>query len=194
MAYTIRRAYKAIAATSSTTAFAFLSNGFSSLMPVSAFGYFAAVVVPVNYILIVFYWPAFIVLYEIKFRFWERAVIKCCLRSCKCFYCRKCSHMYRKQLRLEKYRREGGKQKWKTKYKVDVANEPVNIMEGVYQSELAKYETAKRESIGKDVSSIVDGSQSKTLQFVSEGVNMSRGQPIDVGRSMDLNSKEVEQM
>ena len=51
MAYTFRRSSKAILATSSTTAFAFLSNGFSSLMPISAFGYFAFIIVPVNYIL-----------------------------------------------------------------------------------------------------------------------------------------------
>jgi predicted RND superfamily exporter protein len=66
MAYTFRRAAKAILATSSTTAFAFLSNGFSSLMPVSAFGYFAFVIVPVNYVLIVFYFPSFLIVYETK--------------------------------------------------------------------------------------------------------------------------------
>jgi predicted RND superfamily exporter protein len=64
MAYTFRRAYKAILATSSTTAAAFLSNGFSTLMPVSAFGYFAFVIVPVNYVLIVFYFPAYLIHYE----------------------------------------------------------------------------------------------------------------------------------
>ena len=53
MAYTFRRAYKALLATNSTTALAFLSNGFSSLMPVSAFGYFAFVIIPVNYVLII---------------------------------------------------------------------------------------------------------------------------------------------
>jgi predicted RND superfamily exporter protein len=51
MAYTFRRAAHSISATSSTTAFAFLSNGFSSLMPLSAFGYFCFVVVPVNFAL-----------------------------------------------------------------------------------------------------------------------------------------------
>ena len=64
MAYTFRRAYKAILATSSTTAFAFLSNGFSQLMPISAFGYFAFVIVPVNYVLIVFYFPCYLIIYE----------------------------------------------------------------------------------------------------------------------------------
>ena len=64
MAYTFRRAYKAILATSSTTAFAFLSNGYSQLMPISAFGYFAFVIVPVNYVLIVFYFPCYLIIYE----------------------------------------------------------------------------------------------------------------------------------
>ena len=72
MAYTFRRAYKAILATSSTTAFAFLSNGFSSLMPVSAFGYFAFVIVPVNYVLIVFYFPCYLIIYEQYVREKER--------------------------------------------------------------------------------------------------------------------------
>ncbi len=64
MAYTFRRAYKACLATSSTNAFAFLANGFSTLMPISAFGYFAFLIVPVNYILIVFYFPAYIIVYD----------------------------------------------------------------------------------------------------------------------------------
>ena len=105
MAYTIRRAYKAILATSSTTAFAFLSNGFSSLMPVSAFGYFAAVVVPVNYILIVFYFPAFIILYETKVQRYESAVIECLCKSIKCIYCRQGYKKCKRMLRDKKRRR-----------------------------------------------------------------------------------------
>ena len=64
MAYTYRRAYKSLLSTSSTTAVAFLSNGFSSLMPVSAFGYFAFVIIPINYILIVFYYPAYLIVFD----------------------------------------------------------------------------------------------------------------------------------
>jgi predicted RND superfamily exporter protein len=64
MAYTFRRAYKALLATSSTTGFAFLSNGFSSLMPVSAFGIFAFILIPMNFFLIIFYYPAFLIVYE----------------------------------------------------------------------------------------------------------------------------------
>ena len=78
MAYTFRRASKACLATSSTTAFAFLSNGFSTMMPVSAFGYFASLIVPVNYILIVFYWPAFLIVYEEHVRAREAKVAACC--------------------------------------------------------------------------------------------------------------------
>jgi len=87
MAYTFRRAYKAILATSSTTAFAFLSNGFSSLMPISAFGYFAFFIVPVNYILIVFYFPAYIIVHEKYFKSFEQ---RCCRRLTDCFTCRHC--------------------------------------------------------------------------------------------------------
>ena len=87
MAYTYRRAYKAILATSSTTAFAFLSNGFSSLMPISAFGYFAFIIVPVNYVLIVFYFPAYIIIYETYIRSKEKKVSQCLSR---CFTCRCC--------------------------------------------------------------------------------------------------------
>ena len=64
MAYMFRRASKSLLATSSTTAFAFMSNGFSSLMPVSAFGWFAFVLIPVNYVLIVTYYPAFLIIYD----------------------------------------------------------------------------------------------------------------------------------
>ena len=82
MAYTFRRASKACLATSSTTAFAFLSNGWSTMMPVSAFGYFASLVVPVNYLLMVFYWPAFLIVYEEHVRAWEAKVAaRCCCRK-----------------------------------------------------------------------------------------------------------------
>ena len=85
MAYTFRRAAKSLLATSSTTAAAFLSNGFSTLMPVSAFGYFAFVVIPVNYVLIVMYYPAYLVIYETKVRSIENKIFGCIgnIFSCK---------------------------------------------------------------------------------------------------------------
>ena len=93
MAYTFRRAYKAILATSSTTAFAFLSNGFSSLMPISAFGYFAFFIVPVNYILIVFYFPAYVIVHEKYFKSFEK---RCCRGLTDCFTCRHCRAFFRR--------------------------------------------------------------------------------------------------
>ena len=90
MAYTFRRAYKSLLATSSTTAFAFMSNGFSSLMPVSAFGWFACVVIPVNYVLIVLYYPAYLVIHERHILKFERKVIKC-FKSC--ITCKTCKHI-----------------------------------------------------------------------------------------------------
>ena len=88
MAYTFRRASKALLATSSTTAFAFLSNGFSSLMPCSAFGYFAFVIIPVNYVLIVLYYPAYLIIYENKMKSIENAIIKFACDTVKCLWCR----------------------------------------------------------------------------------------------------------
>jgi predicted RND superfamily exporter protein len=74
-------------ATSSTTALAFLSNGFSSLMPVSAFGWFAFVIIPVNYILIVFYYPAYLIVYENSVRNIEN---KCLKKLQSCITCKSC--------------------------------------------------------------------------------------------------------
>lgn len=88
MAYTFRRSYKSLLATSSTTAFAFMANGFSGLMPVSAFGWFAFAIIPVNYVLIIFYYPAFIIVYERLVRKIERKIINgivyiLCCKKCK---------------------------------------------------------------------------------------------------------------
>ena len=64
MAYTFRRAAQACLATTSTNAFAFLANGFSTIMPISAFGYFAFIVVAILYINMIFYFPAFLIYFE----------------------------------------------------------------------------------------------------------------------------------
>lgn len=92
MAYTFRRAYKALLATSATTAFAFLTNGVSSLMPVSAFGFFAFILIPVNYVLIVFYYPAFLVVYEESVRDRERRLLRALLRCFTCVPCRRADY------------------------------------------------------------------------------------------------------
>ena len=64
MSYTWKRALKAMLVTSSTTSAAFMSNYFSPIMPIKAFGMFAAIIVPVNYLLVVLYYPPAIIIYE----------------------------------------------------------------------------------------------------------------------------------
>ena len=64
MAYTFRRAVRAMAVTSSTTAVAFFVNITSQLMPIRAFGIFAGVIVLVNYLLVVTFFPPAILFYE----------------------------------------------------------------------------------------------------------------------------------
>jgi len=88
MAYTFRRASKSLLATSGTTAAAFLSNGFSSLMPISAFGYFAFVIIPVNYILIVLYYPAYLIVYEKHIVKIEKKAMVFAKKLFTCFWCR----------------------------------------------------------------------------------------------------------
>ena len=58
MAYAFKRAFKAILVTSSTTSVAFLANGLSEIVPIRAFGIFAAIIIPVNFLLIILIMPA----------------------------------------------------------------------------------------------------------------------------------------
>jgi hypothetical protein len=64
MAYTWRRASKAMLVTSSTTAFAFLASSFSKLIPIKSFGIFAATIIPMNYLLTITIYPALIIVHE----------------------------------------------------------------------------------------------------------------------------------
>ena len=70
--------------TSFTTASAFLATGFSDIMPIAAFGYFASILIVANYALVITMYPSVLIL-------WER----CCAKFCdyeKCFskICKKC--------------------------------------------------------------------------------------------------------
>jgi len=64
LAYAFRRAVRAMAITSSTTAVAFFANSFSPLMNIAAFGIFAGVIVPINYFLVIMIFPPAVVWYE----------------------------------------------------------------------------------------------------------------------------------
>lgn len=79
MAYSWRRAVRAMAVTSSTTSVAFMANYFSPLMPIKAFGVFAGIIIPVNYALVVFVFPPATIFYEnqIENTGW------CCINRCR---------------------------------------------------------------------------------------------------------------
>lgn len=64
LAYAFRRAARATAVTSSTTSVAFLANSLSPLMPISSFGIYAAVIISVNYALIILVFPPLIIWYD----------------------------------------------------------------------------------------------------------------------------------
>ena len=64
LAYSFRRAARATATTSSTTSVAFLANAFSPIMPIASFGIYAAVIISVNYALIIMVFPPLIIWYE----------------------------------------------------------------------------------------------------------------------------------
>ena len=66
MSYSWKRAVRAMAVTSSTTSVAFLANGFSPIMPIKAFGIYAAIIIPANYLLVVFIFPPAVIWYENK--------------------------------------------------------------------------------------------------------------------------------
>lgn len=66
MAYAWRRAVRAIAVTSSTTSVAFMANIFSPLMPIKSFGVFAGLIIPVNYVMMIFIFPPAVIFYENK--------------------------------------------------------------------------------------------------------------------------------
>ena len=74
MSYTFRRSLRAMAVTSSTTSAAFFANLFSPLMTIKSFGVFAGIIVPVNYVLVVVFFPPFIMIHESELF----SKLKCC--------------------------------------------------------------------------------------------------------------------
>ena len=62
--YSFRRAARAMAITSSTTAVAFFANGLSSIQHIQVFGIFAGIIVPLNYFLVIMVFPPAVVWYE----------------------------------------------------------------------------------------------------------------------------------
>lgn len=73
MAYTFRRASRAMSVTSSTTMAAFFANVFSNVMPIKSFGIYAGIIIPLNFIFVVLFFPSATILYE-----------RCCAGKCCC--------------------------------------------------------------------------------------------------------------
>ena len=76
IAYTMRRASKAIFVTASTTSVAFLANMFSKLLIIQGFGIYAAMIIPVNFVLISIMLPPMLVFYDRNLK-WRT----CCPKS-----------------------------------------------------------------------------------------------------------------
>ena len=85
MAYSFKRAFKAIIVTSSTTSVAFLANALSDIVPIRAFGIFAAIIIPVNFLLIILIMPAIQIIHDRYFAkcFTYRKIFAACCKCCK---------------------------------------------------------------------------------------------------------------
>ena len=63
MSYSFKKSVVALGVTSFTGCVAFLANGFSPIMPLRAIGIYAAIIVPVNALLIAWMLPPMIITY-----------------------------------------------------------------------------------------------------------------------------------
>lgn len=64
MAYSWKRSVKALLVTSSTTCVAFLSNAMSNIIPIKAFGLYAAIIIPVNFFIVITMLPPMLLFYD----------------------------------------------------------------------------------------------------------------------------------
>lgn len=75
--YTYKHAAGAMFITSFTTFVAFLTNVFSPLLAVSSFGVFSALIVMVNYVSIILFFPTVIITYEYYWKDWRWPCFGC---------------------------------------------------------------------------------------------------------------------
>lgn len=76
--YTYNHAAFAMLTTSLTTFVAFLTNALSPLLAISSFGVFTALIVMVNYLSIILFFPTVIITYELYWKDWKWPCFKCC--------------------------------------------------------------------------------------------------------------------
>ena len=67
LSYTFRQAFRAMLVTSFTSAIAFVSCSFTPIMPLKAFGIFAAIIVPTCFLLTITAQPVVYFIYEMYF-------------------------------------------------------------------------------------------------------------------------------
>ena len=77
LAYAFRRALSAISVTSTTTAAAFLANVASDITPIRAFGIFAAIIIPVNFFIVILVMPSIQIVHD-RYLKEKCAYSKCC--------------------------------------------------------------------------------------------------------------------
>ena len=84
LAYAFKRSFRAIAVTSSTTAFAFLANALSDIRPIRAFGIYAAIIIPVNFLLVILVMPSVQILHDRYLKeqcSYTKVLCRCCCRK-----------------------------------------------------------------------------------------------------------------
>ncbi|KAJ8303403.1 hypothetical protein KUTeg_019799 [Tegillarca granosa] len=67
--------------TSLTTMTAFIVSAFSPMLATKSFGLFAAILVGYNYISVIVFFPAVVIIYHLKFEKWTWPCCRCCKRS-----------------------------------------------------------------------------------------------------------------
>ena len=70
--------------TSITTAVAFFASAISPLLATTSFGVFSGLVIIVNYLSVILYFPTVVVMYHLKFENFQWPCILFCKRNCKC--------------------------------------------------------------------------------------------------------------
>lgn len=70
--------------TSITTSTAFFASAISPLLATRSFGVFSGIVIIVNYLSVILYFPTVVIMYHTKFEKFKWPCIQCCIRRCKC--------------------------------------------------------------------------------------------------------------
>lgn len=69
--------------TSLTTSVAFFSNSLSPLLATRSFGVFSGIVIIVNYLSVILYFPTVVIMYHTKFEKWTWPCLRFCIKRCK---------------------------------------------------------------------------------------------------------------